>query len=105
MAVDLFQPVDRGDVRVVERGEEPRLALETGQPFRVAGEGVGERLDGHVAAEPGVAGAVDLAHAAGAEGSENLVGSEFRSGGETHFFFNSAVQSVTTIRRVLPRWP
>jgi hypothetical protein len=34
--------VDPRDARVVERGERPRLALESLSPIRVAGKGVGQ---------------------------------------------------------------
>ena len=44
----------------------------------------GEDLDRHLAVEPRVARAVDLAHAAGTEGRDDLVGSEALAGGEAH---------------------
>ena len=34
----VFQAVDRGDVRMVERGEDFRLALEARQPIRIGGQ-------------------------------------------------------------------
>jgi len=82
--VDLLHPVDPGDVGVGERGQEPGLALEAGQPLGVPGELGGERLDGHVAPQPGVARAVDLPHAAGSEEGEDPIGTEPRAGGEVH---------------------
>ena len=45
-----------------------RLALEAGEALGVARERRGQRLDRDVAPEPRVARAVDLAHAARAEG-------------------------------------
>ena len=38
IAAVLVQTVDRGDVRVVQRGQQLRLALEAGEPLGVAGE-------------------------------------------------------------------
>jgi len=66
-APDVLEAVDGGDVRMVELREDAGLALEAGEAFRVAGEGFGQNFDGNVAAERGVGGAVDDAHAAGAE--------------------------------------
>ena len=63
---------DGADVRMVERGEHPRFTLESRQPLGIGGS-ARENLDGHFAPEPGVAGALDLAHAAGAEPLDDLV--------------------------------
>jgi len=71
-----LQAVDGGDVGVVEGGQRLGLASEAGEAFRVGGEGSGEDLEGDVAAEPGVAGAVDLAHAAGAKEGDDVEGPE-----------------------------
>jgi hypothetical protein len=60
------------------------LPLEAGHALGVTGEGVRQDLDGHIAVEPGVARAVDLAHATGAEGGEDLIGSEAGASGEWH---------------------
>ena len=62
-----LEAVEVGDVRVVERGEHLRLALEAGEPLGVRGEGLGQELERDVAAELRVGRAVDLAHAARAE--------------------------------------
>ena len=62
----LFQAVDGGDVRVVQRGQHAGFALEAGQALGVFGEAFGKDLDGNPAAELGVGGAVDHAHAPGA---------------------------------------
>ncbi len=81
-AVEPFEAVDRGDVRVVEAGEEPRLALEALQAGGVVAERVGERLDRHLAPERRIDGAVDAPHAAGAEEAEDLVPAQAMAGGE-----------------------
>jgi hypothetical protein len=56
--------VDGHDVRVIQRGRGLRLLREAVDPLAVVGEDGREDLQGDVAAEPFVAGAVDVAHAA-----------------------------------------
>ena len=53
-----------------------RLALEAGAHLGVRGQVRRQHLDRHVAPEPRVVGAIDLAHAARAERGEDLVGTE-----------------------------
>ena len=55
------------DVRMVQGRDRPRFVFESAQAIRVMGHRRGENLDGDVAIEPRVAGAVDLAHPARAE--------------------------------------
>ena len=74
--VGFFQPVDRCDVGVVQRRQYLRLPLEAPQAFGNRLETVGDDLDGDVAAQPGVAGAVHLAHSAGAEQRQDPVRAE-----------------------------
>ena len=57
----------------VQRGEHLRLALEPGETIRVAGEGVGENLERHLAVELGVGGLPHLTHAALAEQRGHVV--------------------------------
>ena len=61
---------------MIERGEVLRLSLESSQTFGVVGEGVGQDLQRDVAMQLGVAGAIDLAHAAGTDGGLDLIRSE-----------------------------
>jgi len=61
----------RGDLPGV--GESTRFALEAAQALGVRGEGLGQQLDGDVARELGVAGTIDLAHAAGSELLDDLI--------------------------------
>ena len=68
LAVRVLESVDRGDVRVVERGEQLRLALEAGEALGVLRHLERQHLDRDVATEGRVGGAVDLAHPAGPEG-------------------------------------
>src|SRR5262249_21311121 len=63
----ILEPVDRAHVRVVERREQPRLALETREPVGVAREGRRQHLERHRALELRVLREIDLAHAALAE--------------------------------------
>ena len=62
-------------------GDSLGLALEAGQPVGVGGHALGQDLDGDLAIELRIPRAVDLAHAAGAEGREDLVGTESRACG------------------------
>ena len=68
--------VDRDDVRVVEGGGRARLLGEAAEAVRDRGEGLGQELDGDVAVEVVVAGAVDLTHAPRAQLVEELVPAE-----------------------------
>jgi len=72
-ALGFFEAVDGGDVRVVERGEHLRLALEPGEPVGIVDERVWKDLDGDVAIELRVARLVDLAHPAGTQHGDDLV--------------------------------
>ena len=73
--------VDGDDVGVVERGDGAGLALEAAAVIGAGGACPREDLDGDVAIEPGVAGAVDLAHAADPESGLDLVVAEAEIGG------------------------
>jgi len=65
-----------GDIGVIERGQHFGLALKASQAARIAGEGVGENLQGHIALQLGVTSAVHLAHAARRKERHNLVGTQ-----------------------------
>ena len=71
-----FNPVDRGDVRMIERREDLRFTGKARESLRVRSEELGQDFDCHVAIELGVARAIHLAHAAGAEDGEDCVGAE-----------------------------
>ena len=79
MPRSFFQSVDGGDVRVIGR-EELRLALEPAKSIRILGDPFGQHFDRHVALQPRVPRAVDLAHAARANGGEDLVRAETNTG-------------------------
>ena len=64
----LLDAVDRGDVRVIQRGEHARFALEARQAIRDRPRTTSRQdLERDVAPQLRVARAIDLAHAAGAE--------------------------------------
>ena len=66
--------VERADVGVLQRGRGPRLAQEPLARRRFTGQRGGQHLDRHVAVETRVARLVDLPHAAGANGPDDLYG-------------------------------
>ena len=76
----LLEPVDRRDVRVVERGEDLRFSLESGESFFVSSELVGKDLDRYVAPELSISCPIDFAHPAFADGLDDLVVGELVTG-------------------------
>ena len=76
--------VDREDVRVRERGDCLGFALEARQRLRIPREQVGQQLDRHVAIEPRVARAIDLAHASRAEGRLDDIWADASAGAQWH---------------------
>ncbi len=72
--------VERADAHTRELGDGLGLALQTLAQSGVIGEMGGQDLDGDVAAEARVAGAIDFTHAACDGGGDDLIGSEFGSG-------------------------
>ena len=79
----LADVVDVDDVRVIERGGGARLPI---QPVQQLGIRAGaEHLDRHRPAQPRIASAVDLAHAARAQTVDHLVGPDPRAGREGVF--------------------
>ena len=76
--------VDRKNVRMVERGGGTSFLREALQAVGVGGERCRKNLDGDVAVEAGVAGAVDFAHPARTQRRLNCIGTEFRARGKGH---------------------
>ena len=64
---------------VIQGCKELCLAFETREPLGLVGQGFGN-FDGDVAIEPGVAGAIDLAHATLADGLQDLVDAKLLTG-------------------------
>ena len=75
-----FEAVDRGDVRVVQRGEHLRFAFEAREPIGIEGEGFRQDLDRDFAIELRVACAVHLTHPADADDGADLIRTETRAG-------------------------
>ena len=80
----LAHVVQRADMWVVQARDGLRLALEPLLEIGVTGDVLGQDLDGDGAVQAGVAGFVDLTHAARAEGGLDLVGAERGAGVERH---------------------
>jgi hypothetical protein len=68
--------VDGDDVGVGQGRHRPGLGLETAQPVRRRRTLGGDELEGHLAAETGIAGAVDLTHPPGSQGGQDLIGAQ-----------------------------
>src|SRR5207342_345298 len=79
-----FDAVNRADVRMIERGQDLRLALEPRGALRVPGDQIGQDFDRDRSVQAGVAGLVNLAHAAGANCRDNFVGADTGAGGKRH---------------------
>ena len=58
----LFEPVDGGDVRMIQRGKRLRFTRESRQAVRIVRKRLRQDLDRHVAIQPGIARPVDLPH-------------------------------------------
>src|SRR6476646_10206336 len=84
--IRLFEAVDSGDVRMVERGKNLRFAPEAGHSFGVLRNGCRQDLDSGVAVQPRVARAVHLAHSAFTKRADHLIGADSRADREAHVF-------------------
>ena len=69
---------------MVQRGEDPGLALEAGEAVGVGGESFRKDLESHVPIELGVAGPVNLTHAACADLGGDFVRADARTSAEGH---------------------
>ena len=81
-AVCLLQPIEGRNVRMIQGGQCPGFARESGHAFGVGRECLRQNFDRHRALEPRIAGAIHLTHAARAEGGENFIRAESGAGGE-----------------------
>ena len=79
-----FEPVDRGDVGMIQRSEQARLALEPRKPLPIRCQGFRKRLDGHCPVERRIAGAIDLAHPTPPDQRFDLVAAETDAGLDDH---------------------
>jgi hypothetical protein len=91
-------------VRVVERGDHARLALESRARVGVAGNVRRQQLDGDAAIEPRVARPVDVAHATRADRCDDLVRPKPSARFEVHCVIRTpilrAIQSPSSAGRV-----
>jgi hypothetical protein len=78
-ARDFLEAVNRGDVGMIERGQDFGLALQASDAIGILREGGGQDLDRDVALQARVAGTIDLAHSAGADHRLDFVRTEARS--------------------------
>ncbi len=81
-AAGLFEAMDVGDVRVIERGEHLRFAAEPREAIGITRDRWQQDFDRDVAIQLGVTSAKDFAHAACADRGEDFVGTEARAGSE-----------------------
>ena len=79
-----FQAVDVRDVRMVQRREDFRFALESRQPLGIAGHRRRQHLDGDAALQIGVGRPIDLAHAARADLGGDFIRTEAGADCEGH---------------------
>ena len=77
--------VDGNDVGMRKGGERFHLALEPRERLGIAREGCRQDFDRDLASEPRVPRSINLAHAAGANGGDDLVGAESGSRAERHY--------------------
>src|SRR5215471_3063597 len=89
------------DVRMVQRGDALRLALEPPAELGIGGESRGQHFDGDAAIQARVAGLVDFAHAAGAEERHDLVRTETHAWGEAHGRADYAISTLQGLTEVL----
>ena len=73
------------NVGMIEGRNGTGFLLEAAQAIGIGGKGSGENFDGDDAIEAGVAGAINLAHTAGAERCKDFIRAEFRAAGERHW--------------------
>ena len=69
---------------MIQCGGGAGFLLEAEQSFGIKRDQLRKNFNGNFAIETGVAGAIDLAHASGTEGRENLILTEHCAGGEGH---------------------
>ena len=69
----VLEPIDSGDVRMIERGQDLRFAPKSGEPLRIGREEGGKDFERDLAIEFGIPGAIDLAHTAGPDSRQDFV--------------------------------
>ena len=74
--------VDREDVRVGQRRDGLRFALEASEPIGIGREELGQDFQRNIAIQPRIVRAVDLAHAARSDGGDDFVNTNAGAGGQ-----------------------
>ena len=80
----LLHAVDLGDVRMVQRREHFGFALKPREPFGILRERIGQDLQRHLALQLRIPRPIHVAHAARAEGGEDLEDAKACAGRESH---------------------
>ena len=80
----VFQAVDAADVRMIQRGECLRFALEARDALGIRDEHIRQHLDRDVAFQLRVPRAIHLAHPTRADGAEDFIRAEAGSDGQGH---------------------
>ena len=84
---------DGGDVGVIERFQQPGLALEAGHSFGIARECFGKELERNLAVQVEVVGHLDFAHASAAKlFTDSIVPQRFADHEELFLRFGQPVQ-------------
>src|SRR5579871_6832484 len=90
-AVRFFDPVNRGDVAMIQRGESSCFTLEAAYPLGILCVGRRQGLDRNFPIELRVSCSIHLAHAALANGRKNLVGANAVTYRESHLRIHISV--------------
>jgi hypothetical protein len=87
----LLEPVDVGDVGMVQRRKCFGFTLKSSESRSIGRECFGQNLDGDIPIEPCVACAIDLAHSARADGGKDLVRAEACPWCQSHLIRQSII--------------
>jgi len=80
----LRKPVDRRDVRMIERGEHLCFTLEARKPLGICSVEIRQHLQRHVAMQAAVVRPIHLAHASYADQGDDFIRAESRTDVECH---------------------
>jgi hypothetical protein len=95
-AMALLEPVDTGNMRMVQRREQFRFALEPREPIGIRRQRRWQDLDRDLTFQPGVGGAIHLPHAALADLRGDVVDAETCAGREAQTAGSIAVSAAPT---------
>ena len=90
--------VDGDDIGMIQRGDGARFEFEALAAHGIVSHVRRQDLQGDVASEASVAGAVYFTHAARAEGRDDFVGAEFVAGRERHLGIHPSVVDAAADR-------